>query len=457
MRGSRTALAAAAAALVGIPALPASAAGWAPPPELVVSGGASASSTTPAGTTSPPSGVVTVTNPPGPYFHAGMSSPTGQFHCPVGASGAAASVTWIYFSNQITGTIQPGSYSYTCNYPPAPVYSTITCPVSTSGTGTGPLENPTLPPKTIAYPARQSAFAAGGETSPAACRGSLADLASLPLTSPGYWRLTLTVGIVSCTVETFPGTSQASRVTGCGPVEESSRQVLATLSCAGWHLGWSRPAGGFGANACKSGTPGAPAVWSCPTPAWPAVSLPGPLGTSTAGQLHRIPPAAPAGSAYQVLDDGRASRGAWPSVSPTGLRDVHSYATWFQARPGSTPLRVGDGEPGMQPFVLQASRSGNDLSSGAATTGVTVAGQRPAYLGFQLASGSVNGAPAQFTLDRRVSFQALVPTPQVIIKGVNIATGTITTSQSTVWEPMQGDCASQPLVMAVFRGRNTVR
>ncbi len=82
--------------------------------------------------------------------------------------------------------------SSSCTYPPPPNISPVTCALSVTLTGNGPMSNPTVASGTIYGPKTVNSAWAGNRSSPAACASSVTQTAQVPLTQFGRYLLNAT-------------------------------------------------------------------------------------------------------------------------------------------------------------------------------------------------------------------------------------------------------------------------
>lgn len=340
----------------------------------------------------------------------------------LGDGRVANGYNWSMPADPATG-IGMGPPSFICAYPPAPVDRTIFCPVDGVITATGPNLNPSVPSTTVQVIEVRSPFVSGGERDPSLCTTGLKVTASTPLTAYGHWTLSGTYRVESCTVRSFPGTSQPDRIIGCGVPVVTTSQAVGTLFCQGWSASrvTVNPATGkpllFTADDCRSSTAG---LWSCP---------------SMTAKIDG------GGATASVLDDGLTHKIAWTAAQPTGLRNVKVTGSSVAATAGTPSKNVSTGA-----WQVAVGGTGNPVSP-SYTSATDLASVTAAWF-----AAGVPGSPSVIT--KTTTFSAQAPSIAVTVTGIDLATGTATYATSTDWTATTGTCQGTAAV-SVYRVRTT--
>lgn len=304
----------------------------------------------------------------------------------------------------------------TCNYEAPATETDVSCAQSVKITVNGPMSDPV----TIFGPTTK--MSAWSQTSTSRkdvtlCGTSVSQFAHVKLPKLGRYKMDVLEGLVPCKLYVYPGGKQPSEIKLCGSVTFVPKVFLAQQWCNGSSKDWSG-SHSFTMDECGGPPPKFNGPWSCNVP---SVTL----------DLRAAP--------HGVLDDGKVHNAKWQRtrVTGAGVRAAGLWKTQVTVKSGSSPSRGGPQDSKTQPYI--------------APSAVWMAGDQTTNR-FQWFAASVAGS--DWTLTRRVGFTAQFSTPSVTIESVNVLTGEMTVSSTTIWRAGSSTCDSAPLDVTVSRARN---
>jgi hypothetical protein len=316
----------------------------------------------------------------------------------------------------------PVAYEVYCAKPPY-VDTTGECSWSVGGSAVGATGNPAVTPKTTQFAEVGTPFANGKRTL-AACDDPMTAPFGTVMTDWGHWTLGTHGQRATCTFRLHNGGREEFR--GCGtPYQVRPRTFRATLSCQGveWGVHAQRS---FAVTACDPPGGG-------PDPICGDAVNQQPTYLGGRGRVKR-------------MDDGTYGTAIWATPVPQGITSLRKTTVRLDVDEASTPHR-GAGvkaDHRSQPFMAR---------EGFALRHVAWAGT-PATT-WDIAFLAAGSSKAPWTARPTWAFEGDMQVSSPVVTGVDPVTGQPTIESVTRTITVFGECTGQPLLVDIFRARNS--